>query len=185
MKKYRTLEGKKEIVKLMEGMLDKLRTNGIGIFSLSGKYDSVVSWAHYSNSHEGFCIGFDKEKLLDLINREESLDFAEVKYKEEYPIINVYRTDEHEKLTKLVWWKSIEWEYENEYRIVWYDGANKKLPIDSAISGVVILGCRIDPQNKDKIMTILKNRSDAIPLYQAKIKKDCFGLEFEKMEYKS
>jgi hypothetical protein len=179
--KYCTSEGKKKIIRWQEEILRDLRTNKIGIFSMSGNCSSILSWAHYSHSHGGFCIGFDKEKLTSFVNSEESLDLGEVEYREEYPIINVYRTEEHEKITKLFWTKSIEWKYENEYRIIWYDGANKTLRIDSGIIGVVILGCRINQNDKDRIISILKSCPNTIPLFQAKIKENCFGLEFEEM----
>jgi len=38
----------------------------IGIFSLSKKYDDELLWAHYANSHKGFCIEYDLEILLKL-----------------------------------------------------------------------------------------------------------------------
>jgi hypothetical protein len=176
-----TPEGKTEIKIWQQEILRQLRTNKIGIFSMSGICSNILSWAHYSQSHEGFCVGFGKEKLRNFVNSEGSLDLDQVEYREEYPIINVYRTDEHEKITKLFWTKSIEWRYENEYRIIWYNGANKTLRTDGGIIDVVILGCRINLNDKHRIIEILKSRPDTIPVFQAKIKKDCFGLEFEQM----
>jgi len=177
----RTPEGIKKIIKWQEDILQELRGNKIGIFSMSGNCSSILSWAHYSQSHEGFCIGFDKEKLTHFVNSDYSLDLGEVEYKEDYPIINVYKTDEHEKITMLFWRKSIEWKYENEHRIIWYDGANKTLLIDSGIISVVILGCRIKQENKDRIISVIKSRPVAIPIFQAKIKKNSFCLEFEEI----
>lgn len=38
----------------------------IGILSLTGTKDNHLLWSHYANKHEGFCVGFDKEKIKAL-----------------------------------------------------------------------------------------------------------------------
>ena len=39
--------------------------NRLGIFCLSANCSSILSWSHYSDSHRGFCIGFDTSVLFD------------------------------------------------------------------------------------------------------------------------
>lgn len=41
-----------------------MKDTKLGIFSLSKRYDDELLWAHYSNSHKGFCIEYDLDQLL-------------------------------------------------------------------------------------------------------------------------
>lgn len=180
---HSTPEGKNRVLEIQEGILKELRLNKIGVFSLTPNCSSILSWAHYSDSHKGFCVGFDEEKLRHFVKSKESLDLDSVEYMEQYPIINVYKMTMDKRITKLFWTKSIDWKYEDEYRIIWYDGANKTLEIDSGIIGKVILGCQIRENGKDEIISILKGLSGNISLFQAVTKKDSFGLYFEELKY--
>ena len=36
-----------------------------GVLSLTAVKDNILMWAHYSNDHQGFCVGFDSIKLFD------------------------------------------------------------------------------------------------------------------------
>src|SRR5665647_1622312 len=48
--------------------LDKLINHQIGIFSLSQTYIDELLWAHYANSHKGFCIGYN----IDILTKNNS-----------------------------------------------------------------------------------------------------------------
>jgi len=176
--------GKERIKKHQESTLKELRSKKVGVFSLSANYNNILSWGHYSDSHRGFCVGFNKEKLTSFCNCDESLDLGKVEYVREYPAINPYKTTLEEKLTKLLWTKSIDWKYEEEYRIIWYDGVKKTLQIENGIIEKVILGCQIDLSNIEKIKAVLKTRPDNISLLKAVTQENNFGLDFEKILYK-
>lgn len=79
--------------------------------------------------------------------------------------------------------KSNDWGYEQEYRIVWFYGADMKLIIDHGIISKVILGCQMSDPDREEIISILKSRSERIPLFRAKKKIDSFGLDFEYLSY--
>lgn len=79
--------------------------------------------------------------------------------------------------------KSPEWQYEKEYRLIWFTGANEKLRIDDGIIKRVILGCKMTQVDKDEIISILKTRKDKVYLYQAKKKEDAFGSDFKCVKY--
>ncbi len=42
----------------------RLKIPQAGIFSLSNTYSHELLWAHYANSHKGFCIEYDTDILL-------------------------------------------------------------------------------------------------------------------------
>jgi hypothetical protein len=39
------------------------RLDTVGVVSLSSRCDSLLMWAHYSDSHHGYCLGFDHEQF--------------------------------------------------------------------------------------------------------------------------
>ena len=77
---------------------------------------NLLMWAHYANSHKGFCIGY---KFEDIINKF-GINILPVIYSEEYSVIRSYKMFEDYDEFFLDEWrsKSIEWSYEKEWRLV-------------------------------------------------------------------
>jgi len=92
----------------------------LGIFSLSRRWNSTLMWSHYTNSHEGFCIGFNKD--LDYFLKEDP-NSSEPKYifnpviygndRIKVPLLKGKRID-----FNLLFTKSEDWRYENEERLL-------------------------------------------------------------------
>jgi hypothetical protein len=176
-------KGGERTVKIQRGIIDTT----VGVFSLSGNYKSILLWSHYANSHKGFCIGFNVNKLKKFCQKRyaeagEVISLEEVEYPDKYPFID-YRASKDERLKSQLLTKSSEWQYEREYRLIWFLGANKKLKIDDGIIRRVILGCKMIQDDKDKVISILKARKSRIHLYQARNKEDSFDLDFELIHY--
>ena len=72
--------------------------------SFSELNDSIVMWAHYGNQQHGFCIEFDFSNCNYLKELLIKVDYS----------INYTPNNYYESLLK----KSIQWNYENEWRIV-------------------------------------------------------------------
>lgn len=83
-----------------------------GIFSLSAVSDSILMWSHYSDSHRGFCVGFDSDILYQL-----SGHFRKVIYDDVFPEVGLL-DDSLDGFLKLFITKSTDWSYEKEYRIL-------------------------------------------------------------------
>lgn len=95
-------------------------TKGIGVYSLSKTATDELLWAHYANSHQGFCLEFDREQLLAY--KLEAEEVLEVDYVRKPPTISMvgFMASESGKgalLQKLVATKSVRWGYEKEIRI--------------------------------------------------------------------
>jgi hypothetical protein len=182
------------IEKIEEIITDRVYKD-IGVFSLSGHYENILLWSHYADKHKGFCVEFDARRLYlfcikylkDLESQSrrgfQSIIFRNVTYAEKYPVLNAYRIELAERTLTQLLTKSNDWWYEQEYRIVWFHGADKKLIIDDGIISKVILGCQMFGPDREEIISILKSRSDRIPLLRAKKKLDSFGLDFEYLNY--
>ncbi len=103
----------------------------IGIYSLSKPTEkdfpnNELLWAHYANSHKGFCIEYDLNKLIDNYSKEYDIrNVINVQYQDERP--EVTEVDDTFTVQKKVFGtKSLAWKYENEIRLV-FNTAGKKL----------------------------------------------------------
>ena len=98
--------------------IEKINKN-LGIFSLSRRWNSTLMWAHYTNSHKGFCIGYnrnsnffktkgnpnDPEFSLEIVNYSQN--------RVKVPVERGEKINDEVLLTK-----SLDWEYEKEERII-------------------------------------------------------------------
>lgn len=159
-----------ELKKYFDGIFEHNRKKHLGVISFSQKWDNLLLWSHYSNSHKGFCIGFDTRKLIDS-------DFfhngCNVFYPDEYPLVNPMK-DGIEQVVRVFYNKSRDWEYESEYRMTKLFGwdtdeerfnKQKIFHFDNSFINDVILGLMINPQHKTEIIRICNEKK--IPVYQS------------------
>lgn len=130
----------------------------------SQKNDSILMWSHYANSHKGFCLEYDFKMLKELITLP-----LPVKYSNDLP------NDIDDKL-KLIFTKSKEWSYEEEWRLV--KPAEKCVSQSNIISPIAIyLGINMDEQIKKSIMDMAKGKN--IKIYQMYLNQNEFKLEIK------
>ncbi len=149
------------------------------ILSLSKNSKSNLMWAHYSDSHQGFCIEFksqymkaDKVEYHGVIQQVKLLD-----------MVRMYFGDpDGEKLSKDIWkallTKLNEWKYEEEYRFIGGDsmGGGRiqngekilKFPYVTEAVESIIFGCRMDDKVKKYIAQNLP--------YKVKLKQAVAGM---------
>lgn len=74
-----------------------------------------LMWAHYGDSHRGFCVEYEVENFDD--------DFHNVNYSSEQlkPSITEFLFCPRETITKILTTKSFEWNYEKECRLLYVD----------------------------------------------------------------
>ncbi len=143
------------------GALNKLlsHTNKIGIYSLSKTYNDELLWAHYANSHNGYCIEYDLNKLLESYDSDRVYSFPVI-YKKQPPSIDfnniIGSGKSNDLIQKMAGYKSIRWEYEEEIRIVTEDYGVHSYD-HKAITGIYF-GLRMMENHKNEIMKRLKGR---------------------------
>ncbi|MFW9686750.1 DUF2971 domain-containing protein [Vibrio parahaemolyticus] len=105
-----------EIGALARHKIYETANSNIGVLSLTEKGNNLLMWAHYADSHTGYCIAFDTSHSF--FHRKES-DLDELRH----PRKVIYR-DERPKTTlkqlegaELLLTKSTHWEYEDEWRM--------------------------------------------------------------------
>ena len=148
----------------------------LGVLCLTTKFDNLLMWAHYAQSHEGMVIEFEADSSffnqalsehIPLTGLDEDLSreygrLIKVKYKNERPQINISEVNSFDSF--LV--KSKEWEYEEEYRMIMpTTKANKVIQdknglnvylyeLPREIITKVILGYRSSPELLNQIYEI-------------------------------
>lgn len=79
-----------------------------GILSLTIHPTNYLMWSHYGNSHNGFCLGFDKTILYETVDG----SISPVKYDTELPKLKLFG-DAFDFHLKQLCTKSKVWEYED------------------------------------------------------------------------
>lgn len=152
-----------------------------GIFSLSAKNDNILMWAHYSDFHKGICIGFDSNYLenIEPVNLPGSeLHLCKVKYSDKYPELN---PKDPYYLHKMMTTKAADWSYEEEYRLVYFKGANQisKLPREAFTK--IILGCKFPDNQVESVKTILASNRIRADVYKCFVSKSKYCLDLSKI----
>jgi hypothetical protein len=164
------------------------RFNSFGIVSLSEVPDSILMWAHYADSHRGFCVGFDFQKI-DLMIRAHAegagqvIFLKSVEYHRDYPHLNRFEMDSEQLLVLPFIIKSVAWNYEKEWRLILAGETNKPFRFTDGIVRKVILGCKMQVEEVEEVKQVLRNRADKIALFQAREKEGSFGLDFDRIQY--
>lgn len=154
-----------------------------GILSLTNNEKNLLMWAHYSNEHKGFVVEFDR-------NSELFKNAFEVDYKEERPSVNIRRIEPNKTFLT----KSIDWEYENEYRV--FKNLNEALIEDINLEKDIYLfrfpkiaiksiycGCNMDIDIKKNILYIIESDKELhhVKVFDTYISDKYYKLEFEQI----
>ena len=150
---------------MLRNIMDRKLNELLGILSLTEKPDNLLMWSHYTNSHEGFVIGFDANNQHFDERRgpnDELRYLRKVEYRDQRPqapLTGLTGVD-----VFLV--KSSQWAYEHEWRIMRalpeaakvipaepYPIHLFKFPTDAVAE--VIFGCRMHESYKHTILDIL------------------------------
>lgn len=104
----------------------------IGILSLARRWDSTLMWSHYSTSHQGFCVGFNRGHdffVKSALSPDGSSILKPVIYSDariKTPLVKGKRID-----MAVMYTKSMDWKYEEEERLVGLlELATKKVPFN-------------------------------------------------------
>lgn len=137
-----------------------------GVYSMSKQKEgedfpcNELLWAHYANSHKGFCIEYDLDKLDICITG--NIDYRiDVVYQENKPTILPDDSIEA-KVKKAFSTKSLAWDYENEYRLIFSSSGVKKIAFEAIRA--IYFGLNMPLAERNAIVNGLKDKS--IEFYQ-------------------
>ena len=176
--------------------LQKMKANQIdynqktfGICSLCATRSNLLLWAHYSEHHTGFCVGLSVRHLnsisLRLLPNKTLLDLHQVKYSDTCPSPNFFRSMIHledtQHIKDVIETKSTEWNYEKEWRLVFWEHVGEVLQIGHESILEVILGCRISNADRKAILSVCHKYLPHAKIFQAIRKERQFGLDFHQI----
>jgi len=156
-----------------------VKKSGIGIYSLSKTYKDELLWAHYANSHKGFCIEYDLDLLINSYKSFEAFSFP-VQYKKkppEYGIGDVNSTKAEIVVQKIAGCQSIRWNYEKEHRIV--TGFYGEHPYVPECMMSIYFGLNMDEREKELMKDKLKGRG--VQFFQIVLKSNSYEFEAVKV----
>ena len=173
--------------------------NLLFIGSLCADYRNPLMWAHYADSHKGFCIEFDCSaeigQTLPLFPVIYSQDIVKMPWKYCLTPEGTKDPEFSARLVQAVLTKDDVWKYENEWRILYtlkqiYDMNDdvlysKNIPF-KCISAVY-LGVRIHPEIRQNIIEIchrISTSNQVVKIYQAKMSTNRSIVEFEEIHQK-
>jgi hypothetical protein len=159
------------------------------IFSVSRRWNSSLMWAHYAESHTGFCVGFNaehpffstKSSLVDNF-----LELGPVSYLPERHTVSSTKMDREGMIANLTT-KSEDWRYEQEERMVIHiEGAAKTIinpngqppihlfnvPHDAVVE--VVVGVKSNENTIREILSFATTRN--IPTYKTKMSHSGYDL---------
>ncbi|MCL1665117.1 DUF2971 domain-containing protein [Elizabethkingia ursingii] len=167
---------------------------------LSENFESILMWSHYADNHRGFVLNYDFKARYSIetnIPGVKATEFADKKlfpvsyddnrfdatyYVEFHFIENIFKNlglefnrPFFDKLFyyKILLFKSQEWSYEREWRIIKQTNINSQdnKPNIDFITNIrpkeIILGAHIQDQNKQKLIEIANEKN--IPIFQMKL----------------
>lgn len=84
------------------------------IWCVTGSYKNALMWAHYANSHQGFCVGYTKKNIKKVCNK-----FEKIAYCSEPSPINIRGDINMDLVEGLLFQKDSSWKYEHEWRALY------------------------------------------------------------------
>ena len=143
----------------------------LGIYSMSKTWRSELLWAHYSNSHKGFCIEYELEDMI--LTESKTIIFPkiiEIEYSKNPPIYSLDIMDkitEVEFLIMLIGTKSMSWKYEKEVRLIFNNNGEQEIN-NKAIQSIIFGACASD----EDINRTITQMSNKIKYYKINIAND-------------
>jgi hypothetical protein len=143
----------------------------LGVYCMTEVPDNILMWSHYADSHRGFCLEHDRSEDNPLGSS--SLDMTEwgteveremqwtkkVSYASAYPticILDLLTATNWRALHLFLLTKSVDWAYEEEWRLTGYPGG-RNVPNPGRIKSV-IFGMRMVPEHREQLIRELEDR---------------------------
>lgn len=151
------------------GMFNEVKNRGVSCFSK--RYDHMLMWSHYAESHKGVCIGFNLLPLYEsIVSISEERMIAMVDYVNEMRPVDYYHSN-GEAIIKWMKTKAAVWSYEEEIRIILngldYQGQENFITtLNSDCFNSIYYGSMISSENKTTLNRIIVEKMPEIPIFQ-------------------
>lgn len=157
-----------EGLQIFAALIGSLAIDQIGMLCLSGAPDVPLMWSHYADSHAGVCLGFDPEVSYFRIAQP-------VRYTRKRSVVDPSVQNNEQMLDASLYTKSLDWAYEEEWRIVLTSGPGK-YPLPNALRSIIV-GTAISPDHFKDILTWTKGLQTPVDIYRAVPSADSFEMD--------
>jgi hypothetical protein len=149
------------------------------VYCLSPHPDHTLMWSHYARSHTGVCLEFS-------VRNELFCAALPIEYRDIYPEFDLATDDEDENLLPLLT-KSIDWKYEDEFRVLAAEtpyefphvpmtkGGFLPLPKEALLS--VIVGASMSEADREKLKVLVKAAGGRVGLKEAALIPDRYAVQ--------
>ena len=128
----------------------------VRIYSMSKRPDNMALWANYADNHKGYCLEFSNSGLFSAAR--------EVNY---VNITDFDPTDPDQRSAYFLFEKTLDWETEEEVRLVTPRGAKSKMNFDPNLLTKLIFGQHMSDANIKKIQEWADLRAPKLSLVRA------------------
>jgi len=140
-----------------------------GVYCLTSKQDNLLMWSHYGDKHRGVCIEFSTEPLGSFFSHAKP-----IRYTNDYPIIRGYAGEEDWGSSGVLT-KSLDWEYEQEWRLLANLTGHLVFPSELLIG--IIFGCRTIDKNIGLVKDWIAERGKPVKLKKANMNNKQFKVD--------
>lgn len=171
---FMKIDGKSQKALLQDTLYyNEIIFSSMGVLSLSEDPKHPVMWGSYSNSHRGFCLGFEYHETNVLGQYASSIDYVAKMPK---PSVKLFSHDAGEDALELIaFTKSKEWEYEQEWRVIKPNG-NKLFPYPGKLVEV-ILGMKMSEEDELSVRNAIRESGYNPTYFRLKPREDEYGYE--------
>lgn len=135
----------------------KKRILRAGVFSLSVSKEplNILMWSYYANNHKGFCVEYD---IGILAKYNSAVNKFRIKYSNKIPVFKpkLLSGMGNEIIKHFTGYKSKDWKYENEYRLL-YDNSGFHDYEHRAVKSI-FFGSKMEDKEKEIIFKSLQGR---------------------------
>ncbi len=156
------------------------RAANTGILCLTLIPNNQVMWTHYAAWHTGICMQFRIRDEREVSHIEFIAAAQPIEYADRCPLINFVRDDRADIVRKAFLTKTSPYRYEAEWRMVRYDDGPSLKPIPTGIIGGVILGVRMNPKTRDRVIQACAEYDGDVDIVKASLDPQTYGLRLER-----
>jgi len=179
----------KSFVSQMDQYL-KSSLKNTGVISFTSNKKNILLWSHYANSHNGFAIGFDTQKLSKAIGELKLESFIKcIYYSHKYPKIefefNLFKKPDDmlkfKSVIQSLTTKSKQWCYEEEVRILTFAKNKIKINFPNDCIKEINLGFKMNEKDANEIIKIRNSNFPNATIYKCEKSADSFEISFHQI----
>lgn len=137
-------------------------TENVGVLCVCRQRDDILMWSHYADSHKGVCLEFDG--LSEFM-----APAQQVKYSKTREPIRAYHESHEQMMEKALLTKSEHWAYEDEYRLLRYEGGPGLVEFRPPNLTGIIVGANADRETMELLRVWINERDEPMQLYRASV----------------